>query len=228
MLTFRFLSLLVLAACIGLFLPVDSAQARRGHAATDAELAPSKDRKAIQALRRQIAAEELAQALQLSESQAVEVVALIKEVQSHKAERRAQRQRSESQSRALFEDYLDEVQRTGVVSEQTLAGLKELRQMKRPQSADRRENRRELRERLRMILTEGQSNTLRSFRPMARLRSSEERRKESSYASPELSAKLGASDKAPVPGQKRARKKRQVKRAAHTLLSAEMLEVLTR
>ena len=239
--TCRSLCLLALILSVGLMLPVDVVHACRGADSASVEFAPSEDARAIRSLRRQIAAEELAAALQLSDSQKVEVVALITEHQARKAARRAQRSGSEAQARALLEDYLDEVQRAGSASAPTIADLQGLRSAHRHSPGQRGEGRGELRQRMRTILSEQQVNTLRSFRPMPELR-------------PELgaghergapSAELGAGHERGAPGAewgdapdaerrgkarpgKKSRKKRKMKRIARILLSGEMLDVLSR
>ncbi len=223
----RYLSLLALALCMSLLLPIGSVDARRGKAATVGELQPSEDLKAIRSLRRQIAAEELAAALQLSDTQTTEVTTLIKEVKAAKAERRGQRESGEPQRRALLEDYLDEVQQMGAVSEQTIADIKALRQAHRPDPDQRMENRRTLRERLRGILTEEQAKTLRSFRPMAGLRGDQAEKPPRRAERHELG---GAQDGDSAQGRtrKKAGNRGKMKRIVHVLLSDEMLTALSR
>jgi len=229
----RFLFVLALPLCMALSLPLATAQSRSGGPLPEVvEFEPSEDKKAIQLLRRQIAAEQLATALQLSDSQAADVIVLIREVQDHKRARRQQRQRGEAHLRALLEDYLDQVQRGGAADEQIIADLKELRQANRPEPGQGRANRRDVRERLLSILTEQQLSALRSFRPMAGLRGDREGesgRKRAHRDSEGLQADnaRGVNRKARKQA-KAGRKAKKKKRIARVLMSDEMLAVLSR
>jgi hypothetical protein len=223
----RYLSLLALALCMSLTLPIDSADARRGKSAAVGELQPSEALKAIRGLRRQIAAEELAAVLQLSDTQATEVVILLKQVEARKAERRGQRQSGEPQLRSLLEDYLEEVQQGGTASEQTLVDLKTLHQANRPSPGQRGENRRELREHLREILTEEQAKTLRSFRPMAGLRT-EQREKAGRRTGRGGFDADHDGDSSDGRTRGNAGNKNKMKRTVRVLFSDEMLDVLSR
>jgi len=224
---FRYLSLLAFGLCMSLLLPVGSADARRAKAAPVGEFQPSEDLKAIRGLRRQIAAEELAAALQLSDTQTMEVITLIQEVKAFKAARRGQRESGEPQMRALLEDYLDEVQQLGAASEQTIADIKALRHDNRPSQGKRGENRRMLRERLGEILTEEQAKSLRSFRPMAGLRGDQdEKRRRRAQRHEQGGDHDGASSLGRT--RKKASDKGKMKRTAHVLLSDEMLKLLSR
>jgi len=212
---------------VSLLLPIDSADARRAKAATFDEFQPSEDLTAIRSLRRQIAAEELAGALQLSDVQTTEVITLINEVKALKEERRGQRASAEPQLRALLEDYLDEVQQMGAASAQTIADIKALRQGSRPHPEQRGENRRMLRDRLGKILTEEQAKALRSFRPMAGVRGEQH---DKSGRRAERQQPDVALDRRGARGttQGKAGNKGKMKRVARVLLSDEMLDVLSR
>jgi hypothetical protein len=229
----RFLFLFALSLCMALSLPLSTAQSRSGGPSPEVvEVEPSEDKKAIQLLRRQIAAEQLAGVLQLSDSQAADVIVIIQEVQAHKRARREQRQRGETHVRALLEDYLDQVQRSGEADEQTIADLKELRQANRAEPGQGRANRREVRERLRSILTEQQISALRSFRPMAGLRGDKtgdrghkRARRDSEGVQAEDSRGAYRQERQQAKTGRQGKKK---KRIARVLMSDEMLAVLSR
>jgi hypothetical protein len=223
---------LFVVALVGLTLCAGPTLAKGpGHTAPDPTVQPSEDQQAVHALKRQIAAEELALALQLSDEQNSAIRALITEVQAERDSRHEARRSAAPQARALLEDYLDELRSNGAASAATVADLQAIRESVRPDREQRGEMRQDIKARLRDLLSEEQVQALRSFRPMAGVRPEPRGRSRMERGEREGRSRM-AQGEAGEQGRERRHKRvqrRKMRRTVRsTLLSAEMLEVLSR
>jgi hypothetical protein len=129
--------------------------------------APSPEQRAIHALRRRIAAEELAHALKLDAEQKAALADVVEEALRRKDELRAAREKDAPELRRLLSGYLAELQSSGQPSAATVDALRAFHEARDPRRDSMREARGELREEIREILDDAQIQALREFRPMA-------------------------------------------------------------
>jgi hypothetical protein len=223
---------LFVAGLVGLTLYAGPTLADRpSHSGPDPAFQPSEDQKAVHILKRQIAAEELALALQLSDEQSAAIRALITEVQTEKDSRREARRSAAPQARAVLEDYLDELRSSGAASEATVADLKSIRGSVRPDRAQAGEMRKDIKERLREMLSEEQVQALRSFRPMAGVRpesGGKAHRERGELRARSRTEEGVAGEQGRERRHKRVQRRKMRRTVRSTLLSPEMLEVLSR
>lgn len=184
------------------------AVAKRGRAGGEE---PTESQQAVHDLRKQIGAEELLVALNLSDEQAEELAALVAGVVSEREAKQAERTENAPELEGLLERYLAEVRSDGEPSAATIEALTTMREANGPDREARRAARTETREALAAILDEEQMETMKEFRPMAAVR-------------PERGVE-GEDDE----GRHHARRARRGHRgAARILFSPEMLAVLQR
>jgi len=231
---------ILVALCAALALCAGTALAKRSAGpAADPSFQPSEDQKAVHTIKRQIAAEELARALQLSDEQKLAIASLIKEVQAAKVSGQAARRAAAPQMRALMEDYLDEVRSSGAASEATLADIRALHQGLRPDRSGKGERRKEIKGKLQELLSDTQRQSLRDFRPMAALHPKRaERASGGEHEERASGAREGSEHFEGERGERKERRKARRHKFAQrhkakgtvrdVLLSAEMLDVLQR
>ena len=221
------LALLGSLAIAGLLLAAP-ASARPGPS-DESECAQAPEMKAVHALKRQSAAEELAAALDLSAAQKTQLAALIQTALAARDDAREARSEAAGDATGVLARYLREVQGQGAPSAATVQEVKALRAARR-ESRPGKEDREALRTALKATLEEEQLATLASFRPMDAVGDEargERRRRRGSEARER--GRDGAADG--DDGDRRARRegklhaKRAIKRV---LFTPEMLDVLTR
>jgi len=125
------------------------------------------DERASISLRKQIVATELVMALELSVEQKGQLADLVSEALATREQRKKQRAQRAVEARPLLEDYLDDLQSDGAASEASSSALRDFVGQRREARPEHKQQRHELRERFRTILSEDQLDTLRTFRPMA-------------------------------------------------------------
>ncbi len=233
---------LLVALCAALALCAGTALAKRGDkTVADPTFQPSEDQKAVHALKRQIAAEELARALQLGDEQKLAITSLIKAVQAKKDSNQAARRTSAPQMRTLMEDYLDEVRSAGAASETTISDIRALHEALRPERNGEGGLRKEIKSKLRELLSDEQLKVLRDFRPMAGVLPELRERHEDRQRARGGEGKGNEGEGVESEGARGERKERRYARrhkfaqrhrgkrtVRNILLSAEMLEVLSR
>ena len=229
----RSLRSIIIPLGVGLFLMSGAALAQRGiNHNPDPTFQPTEDQRAVHKLKRQIAAEELALALQLNAEQVAAITTIIKEVQATKSSKRAERQAVAPQARGLMEDYLDELRSNGAPSAETVADIAALRKSVAPDREQGGEMRRDIKNKLRELLSEEQLQAMRSFRPMADVQPEHKRRDKKRERAETNDDEDGPSAERGEQRRERRHKRMQHKKMKRTvkdiLLSAEMLEVLTR
>lgn len=141
-------------------------------------IAPSEQEQAVHQLRQQIAAEELAVALNLSKDQRRALATVVADAVAQREAHRAERATKAGEVQEILEDYLAEVQRDGAVSEATAQSLRTFRADNRPDPEARRAARKDTKASLQEILSEEQQQTLRDFRPMSAAGPTDEERAE--------------------------------------------------
>ncbi len=232
----------LVALCAALALCAGTALAKRGDSsAADPTFQPSEDQKAVHSLKRQIAAEELARALQLSDEQKLVITSLIKDVQAKKDSQKAARRTAAPQMRSLMEDYLDEVRSAGAASETTISDIRALQEAQRPEGNGEGGLRKEIKNTLRELLSDEQLKVLRDFRPMADVQPERRERHEDKQRARGGERKGNEDVRGEDEGARSERKERRSARrhkfaqrhrskrtVKNILLSAEMLEVLGR
>lgn len=212
-----FSALGVAALALSLALP---ASARRG---VDHDEAPTEEQLEVRKLRKQIAAEELTVALQLSEDQADELSDVIADVLAQKATKKAARQERISESIDILESYLKEVRRRGEPSDKTVESLQDFRAQNRPDRDALKAARKETRERVRTILSQDQLKTLKDFRPMSSVRQDEAKEQDGKRGRRAVS---GNKDSEGEAGARRGKRKKM--KIFRVLFSEEMLDALSR
>ncbi len=210
--------------------------ARPGKGGPDME--PTAEMKAVHALKKQIAAEELAAALNLSAEQKTQLSALIQQVVAAKDDAREARSELAAEAEPILAKYLREVQNRGEPSAATLEKVRALRDRRHEGKDGRKEAREGVRESLQSILSREQLETVAKFRPMSAVGPDEERQEarrerrekrrervrdfaEENDIDPEALEELRD-------GKRKRGAKRKMRRTAHVLLSPEMLDVLSR
>jgi hypothetical protein len=133
---------------------------------------PSEDQIAVRQLRQQIAAEELAVALELDEEQTEAMVDLVSEGVTVRASLKADREAAAPEHRELLGEYLRDIQKRGEARATTSEALREFREANRPEKTERKSRRKEVAARLKEILSEEQLAVLASFRPMTSVKGS--------------------------------------------------------
>jgi len=229
----RSLTTMFIPLCAALLLLAGSALARRGGGHSgEPVVQPSEDQKAVHSLKRQIAAQELALALQLNAEQAAAITTIIGEVQGQRQSRQAERRATASQVRALMQDYLDELRSNGAPSAGTVTDLLALHQQAGPERKSGGEMQQDIRNRLRELLSEEQQLSLRSFRPMAGVRPEHQRKdKRRHRVEMDDSGSGRFAEQGEVRRERRQKRtqRQKIKRTVKDiLLSSEMLEVLAR
>jgi hypothetical protein len=136
------------------------------------------DMKAVHTLTKQIAATELAQALNLDGEQKTTLKGLITDIVAKKKAMKEQRSADAPELRALLEDYLVEVQTEGQPSQATADALASLKADKQAQREAKGEEGRELHDKLQDLLDEDQKQALMAFEPSVQLGPGPEGRKE--------------------------------------------------
>jgi len=220
-----------LVALLGLSLALP-AMARRS-ASVDTE-GPTEDQIEIRQLRQQIAAEELAIALDLNEDQRESLTELISEAVARRATHKEERQSKTPELRDLLEDYLSQIQKRGSARESTIEALRAFREANRPPKDERGEQRKEFGGKLKDILSEEQMAVLREFRPMStvgpdpeRAEAREGRREQREDA---MRKRFGDEDFEQVRAKKEKRHQRRKTRklVRRVLFSEAMLDALQR
>ena len=225
------ISLFALVALLGLSLALPAFARKRKATPVDT---PTEDQVAVRQLKQQIAAEELAIALTLDADQKAALAGLIAEITSAKSDKKDQRQAAAPELRALFEDYLAEVQKDGEASDSTVDAIRAFREAHKPDPSERKQMRGDVRQQLQEILSEDQRAVLREFRPMNAVGPDEERqearRERREKRSERVRERVGDEDfedrrQMHRKGKQRKRTRRIVR---DVLLSEAMLEVLER
>ena len=139
---------------------------------------PTESQQAVRAIRHEIAALELFNALDLDASQQTALAEVIGDVVAEREAHQAARQAAAPQLEGILQDYLAELKKNGEPSDDTIAALKEFKEANRPDREAKKEQRKDIRGQLEAILSEDQRETLRSFRPMAAAGPSAEERAE--------------------------------------------------
>ena len=142
--------------------------ARPGHGPVpDPGFEPTAEMLAVRALKKQIAAEELVVALELSPPQRSRLVPVIESAVAMRDDAREARAEAAAGFKPLLERYLQEVRANGAPSEATLEAMRGQREAMKGGREGKKESRQAMGEQLREILTEAQRETLGTFRPMA-------------------------------------------------------------
>jgi len=176
---FRFsvpmLALSAALACTLLLTP--RADAHKG-GASGPSVEPTEAQKAVRSLKQEIAVLELFNSLQLSSDQKTALSDLVTEVVAERQTKQSRRAELAPKLEKLLRTYLADVERNGKPSENTLDALSELRTKNKPDRESQRTARQNITAELESILSDEQTNTLRSFRPMAAAGPSDEERAE--------------------------------------------------
>lgn len=222
---------LVLVALLGLSLAMPAVAKKRGAGAKDG---PTKDQIAVRQLKQQIAAEELAAALALSDDQNASLVELVSEAVTRRASHKEERQSRAPELRELLEDYLADVQEGGEASDASVEAIRSFREANKPKPEEHKEAREDVRERLKEILTEGQLAVLQDFRPMSAVGPDPERQEQRGERrkrrGEKVRERMGDEDFEEIKARQQKRKQRKKARRTvrEVLFSEAMLEVLQR
>ena len=203
------------------------------------EFAPTAEMQAVHSLKKQIAAEELAAALELSPDQKSALAALIQEGLSARDDARETRSEMAAEAEPILAKYLAEVQASGKASAPTIAALQELGSKTRDGREGKAEAGKAMKQQLRSILGEAQLETLGKFRPMADVGPAEEvkakrgeRRAKRKERAREFADENEIGDETLERMRDGKKKKHARKRGRKTvknvLMSKEMLDVLSR
>jgi len=187
---------------------------------------PSEDQIAVRQLRQQIAAEELAVALELDEEQTEAMVDLVSEGVTVRASLKADREAAAPEHRELLGEYLRDIQKRGEARATTSEALREFREANRPEKTERKSRRKEVVARLKEILSEEQLAVLASFRPMTSVKGSGQAQNERPDRQGRDEARTDRGNR--NDHQDRGQRRKTRKMVRKVLFSEAMLEALQR
>ncbi len=217
------LSILAVVALLSLTLVAPATAKRKRGGGPEFE--PTAEQQAVHQLKRQIAAEELAVALNLSKAQRTALADVVADMIAERETRHAERAAKAGQLEDLLEDYLAEVQKNGAVSEETAQALRAFKAEHKPDPEARRAMHSELKTQLESILSEEQREALQSFRPMSAVGPTDAERAERRERFQERAERRGFDAEERMEKRQRKHTRRMVR---DVLFSAEFLDVLTR
>jgi hypothetical protein len=168
-----FASALGSLAALGLLM-ASPADARPGKSGPP-DIEPTAEMKEVRALKKQIAAEELAFALALSPEQSAQLVPLIQGVLTSRDDAKEARSEMAANAKPVFDRYLADVQANGEASAASVDAVKALRDQRKEGREGHKASREAIRDTLKAVLSPEQFETLGSFRPMSAVGPDEER-----------------------------------------------------
>ncbi len=168
--THTLISLVLICAVSSVLLTGPASARGRGGAGPGVE--PSASERAVHAVRKEIAAIELFNALDLDAPQQAALATLIGDALAEREGHHAAREAAAPELERILQGYLAELKKAGAPSDDTVAALKAFHETNRPDRSERKDGREAGREALEAILSEAQLQTLRSFQPMAAVRPS--------------------------------------------------------
>ncbi|GEM_PF-3575618 len=203
------------------------------------QMEPTAEMKAVHALKKQIAAEELAVALNLAPAQKQELSTLIQGVLSARDDARETRSDAAEAATPILERYLAEVRANGAASEKTLEAVRGLRADRNEGREAKMQQREAVKESLKGILSPEQFEALAKFRPMSevgpdpeRKEQRMERRERRKQRTREFAAENDGDPETLDAVRDGKRRRGMKKKARHTiqrvLFSEEMLDALAR
>ncbi len=236
----------LLFSLIALGLLAAPAIAKKRGPAGNAE--PTEDQKAVHALQKQIAATELAQVLALDAEQKTTLRGLVGQIVAEQTARKAEHADEAPELRAILEDYLAELKKSGQVSQGTADALAAFKAGKEADKEAKGEAMRALHDSIRDLLDEDQKEALMAFEPSVRLGPGPEERRERRTERRERRSQRDRGDRGdreirrergpegdgdfePSPEMRERHQRRMQHRKArqlvrHLLLSQEMLDAL--